>query len=477
MTQPDYNSNALVFTELFKPENLEGFVGNSEIVKEVLTWAREWERGKKIKPLLFVGSNGLGKTLLAYLIAKECKWGLLELNASDTRNKEAIERIVGSAAVNASFDGNLRLILMDEIDGLHSVDRGGSGAVTKILKTSLNPIILTANDIYSNKNLAGIRLECKVLNFRKPNYLSIAKLLKNICEKYDVDYDLTSIQELAKNASGDIRSVLLDLQSLMFEKKITLEDVQGLGFKDRNFNVFDSLKKVFKSKDFKESRNSAFLSDVSNDLMFRWIEENLPRQYTDSSDLAAAFERLSKADIFKGRIIRRQHWGFLRYANDLMTAGVSFSRSRDYSHFTSFQFPTILSKISRARALNAKKNSVAEKIALKNHCSVKRAFSYFLPFTKIMFANHLTAVRQSYYYNFSEEEIAFLLNKKPGSKDVLKVFSELLKLKEKDSLKPKRKPLSSLYNLVKEESLEEVTIKEEPIIEEKQTSLSSFMGG
>ena len=137
-----------LFTDRFFPKNFEEFIGNGEIAEKVQKWAASWNQGKKQKPLLLYGATGTGKACLALLVAKQFDWQLFELNASDFRNKETIERLAAAAAQNASFSGKPRLVLLDEIDGLQAEDRGGAGAIKKILRETSNPVVLTANDLH-----------------------------------------------------------------------------------------------------------------------------------------------------------------------------------------------------------------------------------------------------------------------------------------------------------------------------------------
>ncbi|MFH0714766.1 MAG: AAA family ATPase, partial [Candidatus Diapherotrites archaeon] len=159
-----------LWIEKYFPQSLEQFVGNSEIVRQAHLWALQWQKGEKQKPLLFFGPTGIGKTALAFLLAKELKWSLFELNASDSRSKDVIEKVAGGAAFNASFSGQKRLVLLDEIDGLQGrEDKGGAAAVLDVLKGAQNPVILTANDVYGDKKLASIRGFCQKMEFRRPS--------------------------------------------------------------------------------------------------------------------------------------------------------------------------------------------------------------------------------------------------------------------------------------------------------------------
>lgn len=88
---------------------------------------------------LFVISLGIGKTTLATVVAKSLGYGLLELNASDTRSKKTLDEelsdVVLSKAIGLKMESKKRVVIMDEVDGMGAGDRGG-----KISETMINKI-------------------------------------------------------------------------------------------------------------------------------------------------------------------------------------------------------------------------------------------------------------------------------------------------------------------------------------------------
>jgi replication factor C large subunit len=431
---------AQLFTEKFFPVHFGEFIGNAGIAQRVQDWGAAWCNGKKQKPLLFYGSPGTGKTCLALLTAKFFGWQLFELNASDFRSKEIIEKNVGAAVQNASFFGKQRLVLLDEADGLQAQDRGGAGAITKILREASNPVILTANDIYGNQKIAPIRAECELLEFNKINYLSIAKRLREICEIEKIPFEEEAVKELAKACAGDFRSALLDIQALSAEG-IDKKTITSLGFRPRQENVFKIIEKIFKAKTIAEAREARFKSEISEDLLGKWIEENIPRHFTQSIDIANAFNMLSRSDIFEGRIMNRQHYGFKKYSSELMAAGVALSRANDYHGWVQYQFPGILKKLSANKGTRALKKSIGEKTGKQTHSGSKEFVSNDLVFFKIFFEKN--PENFSATFDFDEKEIAFLLNTKPETKKVQKIFEKALEIK-KQEFALRRKPLQAL---------------------------------
>jgi DNA polymerase III delta prime subunit len=74
------------------------------------------------------GPPGVGKTAAALALANDRGWGVIEMNASDARNRDAVEAVAGRASLTNAFgpdgifvsarSGGRTLLLMDEADCL-----------------------------------------------------------------------------------------------------------------------------------------------------------------------------------------------------------------------------------------------------------------------------------------------------------------------------------------------------------------------
>ncbi len=444
-----------LFTDKFFPRDFNEFVGNSEVVESVKQWAQNWGKGKQQRPLLFYGATGTGKTCLAILTAKMFGWQLFEFNASNFRTKDTVEKIAGSAAQGASFFGKPRLVLLDEVDGLQgTADRGGAAAISALLRSAKNPVILTANDIYSDQKIAPLRTQCNLMHFKKINYLSIAKRLREICALEKIEAEEDALQLLARNCAGDFRSALLDLQTLSLNGKIDSNAVNLLGYRERQQDVFKTIEAIFKGKSLAEIRKARAQSDVSDEMLLRWIEENIPRHFVDGNDTANAFERLSKADVFNGRIMNRQHYGFLRYSSELMTAGVALSREHDYHGWIHYQFPLLLRVLSKSKKERNLKKELCKKIGQQTHSSSRAVMAQDLPFIQVFFKEKEKAARYAAQFDLNEEEIAFLLATKPDTKKVAAIAATAEQLK-KEHIAEKRKQFAPLIESAPAEAVEE----------------------
>ena len=81
-----------MWSEKYRPQKISDMVGNEESRSAVIEWLAKWKKGKK--PLLIVGPPGIGKTTIAYLLAKQFSYDMIGLNASDVRSKSRINEIL-----------------------------------------------------------------------------------------------------------------------------------------------------------------------------------------------------------------------------------------------------------------------------------------------------------------------------------------------------------------------------------------------
>ena len=112
----------------YRPKKIAEVVDQDNAKRQFIPWIKAWIEGKKPekKAALLYGPAGCGKTSLVEATAKELGLELIEMNASDFRTREAIERIAKVAATKYSLFGfRGKIILLDEIDGISAIaDRG-----------------------------------------------------------------------------------------------------------------------------------------------------------------------------------------------------------------------------------------------------------------------------------------------------------------------------------------------------------------
>ncbi|MEM5802084.1 MAG: replication factor C large subunit [Candidatus Aenigmatarchaeota archaeon] len=370
-----------MWTQKYKPKSLKEFVNQKEAVEKFLKWVR---KKKRDKVLLFFGPPGTGKTALVEAYANENNLDLIELNASDYRNAAQIRGIIGSSAAQASLFKKGKIFLIDEIDGLSGVeDRGGVGEIIKIIKESIHPIILTANNPYDPK-LKNLKQFCELVEFKKIHVLDIEKRLKGICEKEKIETDKDVLREIARKSNGDLRSAINDLEMIARGKnKIGVEDLDAIGYREKETSIFDALKIIFKTQIALSAKLAINNVDKDPEEIFWWIENNITKEFEKPEEIAKAFEMLSKADLFRQWIISRQYWKFKAYMVDLMTAGIATAKKEMYRKFTYYQYPDNLIILGSSKTERKDIQEILKVLSEKLHCSTKK-LKLHLPYLKVI---------------------------------------------------------------------------------------------
>ena len=397
------------WTKKYQPKNASEIKGHDKALLELKNFILNFKNQKK-KAALIYGSSGLGKTCSVYALANDLNYEVFELNASDFRNKNMIESRLGSAIMQRSLFSNNKIILVDEIDGLAGKqDRGGVSTLTKLIDKSIFPIVMTATNPY-DKRLNALRKKVNLIHFHTLNYLSVFSVLKNICNKEKIKFNEDTLKSLARHVGGDVRSAINDLQTLTHEKKeLKNEDLDELSDRNRIENMLSALMKVFKTTDINIAIRAFENVEEDIDKQLLWIDQNLPVEYQKPEDLARAYDYLSKADVFKGRIRRWQHWRFLVYVNALISAGVAVAKDEKYKGFTSYKPTTRILKLWRANMKYQKRKSIASKIAEKTHTSSKRALQDTLPYLTVIFKkNKKIADQIAQEFELDKDEVEWM---------------------------------------------------------------------
>jgi len=396
------------WTEKYRPSTLSAVRGNDKARDALATWAKTWDDHREA--VVVYGSPGVGKTSAAHALAADMGWETVELNASDQRTADVIERFAGRAAKNATLAGSTggesggrQLVILDEADNIHgNYDRGGASAVTRVVKDADQPIVLIANEYYDMSR--GLRDACREIEFRDVSARSIVPVLRDICRREEIEFEADALDRIAEVNDGDLRSAVNDLQAAAEEDRcLTVDDVVT-GDRDRSLGIFPFLDAVLKEESAEEAIQSAYRVDETPDDLTKWIAENVTKVY-EGAELARAYDNLANADRWLGRVRASQEYGYWRYATDALAGGVAASRDGSKGGWTRFNRPQFWP------SSDSTADEVVRKVAESGGFSMATARREVLPFLAAM-THHCKprelTVAMAAYYDLDEAAVSFV---------------------------------------------------------------------
>ncbi len=360
----------LPWPEKHRPMSLSELVGNRETVKALRNWIESWISGTPSKrAALLIGPPGTGKTASIGAISNDLNMELVEFNSSDKRNKDSIETLVWRAASQMTLDGRNRLILLDEVDGLSGTsDRGGVGAILKVINDAVHPIVMTANDPNSPR-LKDLLKVCQVFSFGFIETEDMATVLKRILVENKENVSEEILEKIIENSEGDLRAAVSDLES---QVRSGLTSQTTATSRDVRRSTDDTLRHLFATNDSKVARKILSESELDHDSLILWLEENLHLHLLTPKELNEGFEGLSLADLSLGRIMKDQNWKLLAYVYDFLVTGVVMSRTKTPFRRVEYSRPTWPLLVWQGNKKQDKESAVRFSIASETGVSKRR---------------------------------------------------------------------------------------------------------
>ena len=417
----------MLWSQSHAPAGLNSFAGNKEAVMRAKQWALGFTLGKPSKPLLLHGPSGCGKSALARAIAKQMNWNVIALDPPPPEEKERWERQAASAFSGSSLFGEPSLVLVEDIDSWSAAKaRSAITLLISHLSSASVPVILTAIDPYE-RSLSALRTHCELLPLKAVNSSDMSGVLSSISEAEKTGLSAEQIKAIVSNSSGDLRAAIGDLQAC---------NLSALREHDRS--LLERVRAYLRAPNLKASRAVNLTNLAARDTLKLYICENLPNEIIDAADRAEGYNRLSRADVFDGRIMRRQYWGYLRYSSDLMSWGVASARRHPSAAFIPYMFPSYIQKMGATKSRRSLRKQLSAKISALTHTTTRRAAD-FIPLVQAQALSLSSSGAQalSAYYSFDEDEMAGLLETAPSSMGKPAPPSTRLAAKRKTPTRPK----------------------------------------
>jgi DNA polymerase III delta prime subunit len=200
-----FNKKHTLFTEKYRPDILEGYIGNDDFKSSL----QQWIDTNDIPHLLLCGGAGTGKTTAAKLIVNNINCDYVYINCSDENGIDTIRDKVKSFASAASFKPQ-KVVIMDEADFLTI---NAQAALRNIIETfSLTTrFIFTCN--YVERIIDPIQSRTIIFELTPPSMQDVAFKCVEILDLEGVTYTKADIVRIVKQTYPDIRKSLNLLQS------------------------------------------------------------------------------------------------------------------------------------------------------------------------------------------------------------------------------------------------------------------------
>jgi DNA polymerase III delta prime subunit len=291
-----------LWSEKYRPQQLQNLVGNKSQIDQIKQWFEQFKaRDNTIKKaLLLSGCPGTSKTTVAHLVLREFGYDVKEYNASDIRSKKLVEdqlnKLISMEQVDKHFrdDSKPFGVIMDEVDGMSSGDKGGMNqliktinplrgqrCVKKVEKQKLcnrwiPPIICICNDNYTK--IKDLKKDCLEIRFNKPTIAELIKVIQNIAQSEHMKLTPSAETKIAELAQGDFRRLMFLLQHFSGIQKpcIDINDVyeyyEVISKKNLDLNSFEITDKIFSKHTSVEDILKLYETDKS--LLPMMIHEN-----------------------------------------------------------------------------------------------------------------------------------------------------------------------------------------------------------
>lgn len=253
-----------LWIERYRPSTLDDLVLSDRNRK----YFEQFKRKGQIPHIMFHGSPGIGKSTLAKIIVEDlldCQY--IYINASEESGVDVIRSKVTNFAKTRSIDGKLKVIILDEIDGLSGSKSSQGTNAQKALRNVIEEysdntrFIATCN--YKNLVMEALDSRFQEFDLTPPLDKCTERILSIITnENVSIDDEnKDKLKDIIRNKYPDIRKIIGEVEKNVLDGKLIFDS--NIDKFETAKNIIDMIKadKVIKVRPYMIKNSVSFNND------------------------------------------------------------------------------------------------------------------------------------------------------------------------------------------------------------------------
>ena len=272
--------------------DLINLLNRNDEEKELINVLNNFEKNKTnlilSRGVYVYGCPGCGKTTFVKKVLKKLNYDIIAYDAGDIRNKTVIDNItkhkISDTNIIAMFQKKKTkiAIIMDEIDGMNSGDKGGINQLIKLIRPkktkkqkteeiTMVPIICIGN-YHIDKKIKELIKVCKTIELKKPTKLQVKNIISLILP--NIDFDLK--ENIIEFIQGDLRKINSTYEIYKNHENILKNEIIKNILETKNYNEDTKItvKKLLNNK-YSLNDHSLIMNDTDRTSIGLLFHENI----------------------------------------------------------------------------------------------------------------------------------------------------------------------------------------------------------